>query len=89
MDASHLTFWEGAAKSSPAIVMLAIGVILALGGFIKYLMGIIETRHAEIVHMHDQVRKEMVAMNERAMMAIKDNTEALRDLREALREVRH
>ncbi|MCX7901434.1 MAG: hypothetical protein N2483_03925 [Burkholderiaceae bacterium] len=86
MDAHTLTFWEAAVKSSPAIVALSIAVIITLLAFIRHLMQVLENRHAELIRLYQEMRREYADLHEKGMNAIIDNTAAMRELRAAIRD---
>lgn len=77
-----LTWWNRVVEGSPLIVLLLIGAILALANFgwriISRLIARLDAKDEQVLKLHEQT-----------IIAVRDNTEAVRELKHAIDRNEH
>jgi cell division protein FtsB len=84
-----LTWWAKLAESSPVIVVLLVAGLIFGGrgglAIVRELLARLDKKDEALAAL----RAEVVALNREILDALRDNTEAIKDLKEATDRARH
>lgn len=84
----HVSFWSRVFESSPLIVILLLVAIAALAWFIRYLMRLLEARDARFATTLEARDDRFADLQSETLTALAENTGAVRELRDAIRNDR-